>query len=432
MFPNRLSEVTPDEIRALIQNEVAESLDFELKSTLSTKKGDDDPWLSGGKVGEEARNDLTAEIVAFANTNGGTLVLGIGEDSETKRAKAPIMPLRDCKTLAERLHQTISDRIEPKLPAFECAGVVTEADGTSGVVVMRTLESYLAPHRHTQNNHCYMRRNDRAEPMSMLEIQELVRRKARSAEEAEREFADSAVRFFQWVPELHQRTDPSNGLTTHIAAKPQGGSIWTSMWAMRVTARPFAPFFIDSLLNQPWLKDVNPDAADTFEGTGQLRKFRWPWGNKWPWEPRLRSIERQSRGEDSEAFDRISASGTIERFARMTEVEDGKRPRYQNVNVPLLIWNFAAVVRAARTLRSAYSRPLQHFAIEVELMNSEMLSFYGYPSSNTARIPAGRIVFPRYEIGPEAEFDDVLQTFDRDLWNAGGYHPGWQLGIKWT
>jgi len=140
-----------------------ESLDFELKKTLPGKKGNDDPWLSGGnKVGEEARDKLAAEINAFANTIGGTLIVGIDEDTETKRAKPPLQPLPRCKELAERLHMAISDRIEPKLPSFECEGVVTEPDGSSGVVVMRTLESYLAPHRHTQDNHCYVRRADRA------------------------------------------------------------------------------------------------------------------------------------------------------------------------------------------------------------------------------------------------------------------------------
>jgi hypothetical protein len=43
-----------------------------------------------------------------------------------------------------RLHQAIGDRIEPKLPIFECEGVITESDGSSGVILMRTLKSYLA------------------------------------------------------------------------------------------------------------------------------------------------------------------------------------------------------------------------------------------------------------------------------------------------
>jgi hypothetical protein len=83
--------------------------------------------------------------------------------------------LQELQVRPARLHQAISDRIEPKLPVFECEGVVTETDRTSGVIIMRTLQSHLAPHRHTQNNHCNVRRNGGAESLSMLEIQEMTR-----------------------------------------------------------------------------------------------------------------------------------------------------------------------------------------------------------------------------------------------------------------
>jgi predicted HTH transcriptional regulator len=110
-----------------------------------------------GRLGDEAKDELAAESIAFANTAGGTLIVGVDEDTATKRAKLPIFPIPRCKETAARLHQAISDRIEPKLPLFECEGVITEDDGSSGVIIMRTVESYLAPHRHTQNNRCYGR-----------------------------------------------------------------------------------------------------------------------------------------------------------------------------------------------------------------------------------------------------------------------------------
>ena len=40
------------------------------------------------------------------------------------------------------------------------------------------------------------------------------------------------------------------------------------MWAMRVTARPFAPFVLANLPKQPWLKEIDTRA---FNGTGQIR-----------------------------------------------------------------------------------------------------------------------------------------------------------------
>jgi hypothetical protein len=306
MFPNRLSEVIASEINSIIRDEAAETIDFELKRALPAKKGAADPWMNGGKLGDDAKDELAAEIIAFANSVGGTLVIGIDEETATKRAKPPILPIPRCKEAAARLHQAISDRIEPKPPVFECEGVVTEKDGISGVIIMRTLESYLAPHRHTQSKHCYVRRNDRAEPMSMLEIQEMTRQKARSAQDAEKAFSESSARFYSWLPHEHQHNHPHKGVqgiyTEHGATK-----VWVGMWALRVTARPFSPFMLSNISKQPWLKQID---TRVFSGTGQIRQLAWrDLQVTRIWIPRLRCAEREFEGANSLGLDRISSDG---------------------------------------------------------------------------------------------------------------------------
>src|SRR5450759_1714146 len=103
MFAGRLSEITANEVRAIIENEVADGAEFELKRKLPVKKGQD-PWMTGGKIGDNAKDELAAEIIAFANSGGGALIVGIAEDKATKRAVAPIYPIPRCKEAAERLH----------------------------------------------------------------------------------------------------------------------------------------------------------------------------------------------------------------------------------------------------------------------------------------------------------------------------------------
>jgi hypothetical protein len=422
VFPHRLSEVTAEEIRRLVEVEAPESLDFELKKTLPCKKGDD-PWITGGKIGEDARDVLASELCAFANTIGGTLIVGIDEDTETKRAKPPIVPLPRCKELAERLHQSLSARIEPKLPLFECEGVVTEADGTSGVVVMRTPESYLAPHRHTQDRHCYARRHDRAEPMSMLEIQEMTRQKARSAEAAEKAFSDSSARFFSWLPSDHQRIHPFKGLHSQ---KPTPG--WDGIWAMRLTARPLSPFVISDLPRQRWLDEIK---TGPYIGTSQIQHLVWrDLRITRTWVPRLRAVEREFEGPNSSGVDRLGSDGAIERFVWQKQHED-KRPRNAFLDITEYLWNVACVVQAADVIRAANSRPTQQFALEVELMTSDRSLVFGYASSPSAVIPESTTVFPRYQIGEPETFDELLTTIDRDVWNLGGIHPDWKLSVKW-
>jgi hypothetical protein len=428
MFPTRLTEVTAGEVQSVIDTEVAETIDFELKRNLPSKKGSD-PWMTGaGRLGDDAKDQLATEIIAFANTAGGTLIVGIGEDTATKRAKPPLFPIRQCKDAAARLHQAISDKIEPKLPVFECEGVITEADGTSGVIIMRTLESYLAPHRHTQDRHCYIRRNDRAEPMSMLEIQELTRQKARAAEDAERTFVQSSARFCSWLPDQHKRSHPFRGVqglhTEHGSTK-----VWVGMWAMRLTARPFSPLVLSNLPREPWLKLIDTSA---FNGTGQIRQLGWhDWNVTRTWIPRLRGVEREFEGDNSNGLDRIGADGLIERFVRLQMLEKEKRPHAYYLNICDVLWNVASVMRAAAIVRAASSRPSQHFALEVEFMTSDPLFIGGYSSAPSAKIPAETVILPRYEFGAPETFDEVITTFDRDMWNLGGYHPTWELGVNW-
>jgi hypothetical protein len=39
--------------------------------------------------------------------------------------------------------------------------------------------------------------------------------------------------------------------------------------------------------------------------------------------------------------------------------------------------------------------------------------------------------FPRFEIGDPETFDELMMTVDKDVWNLGGYHPSWELGVIW-
>lgn len=64
-------------------------------------------------------------------------------------------------------------------------------------------------------------------------------------------------------------------------------------------------------------------------------------------------------------------------------------------------------------------------------MTSDPLLIHGYPSPPSALIPAGSTTFPRYEICDLETFDELMMTVDKDIWNLGGWHPSWELGVKW-
>ena len=432
MFSSRLSDVTAVEVNAIFEAEVAESIDFEFKRELPFEQGKtEDPWMKGGKIGEAAKDILAKEIVAFANTGGGTLIVGVDENRSTKRAIPPLRPIPRCKEAAERLHQAVTARIEPKLPDFECEGIVTESDKTSGVVVMRTIQSYLAPHRLSSDNHCYIRRNDRAEPMSMSEIQEFSRRSGRVYEEMDRAFTQSGQRFYSWIPEPSRQIHPVIGIMGSYAPDASGSSNWTGLWAMRLTARPMAPLPVGDLPKQEWLKALTPE---TYNGSGRqgylacvdLEVSR-------TWIPRLRAVEREFSGDHLRAVDRITTDGQIERFM-LVDMPSGSRPKFFHISIATLVWNVASLIRMADTVRARSHRPSQAFALEIEFFTSDKLMITGYPGispTGVQLIPATSVMFPRYEIGGKDGFDEILTVFDRDVWNLAGHHPNWQLSIDW-
>src|SRR5438876_302416 len=109
MFSKRLHELTAADVQAVVAGQVQEGGEVEFKQTLPSKSGDD-PWLRDQQqIGDRARNELIAEVIAFANAFGGTMVLGIAEtDDKPARAKNPA-PLPKCVELADRLRLQCRD-----------------------------------------------------------------------------------------------------------------------------------------------------------------------------------------------------------------------------------------------------------------------------------------------------------------------------------
>jgi hypothetical protein len=434
MFPTRLSELTAADIQVLIISGVAEGTDIEFKQELPSKTPPD-LWMSGGRIGDEAKDQLAEEIIAFANTDGGTLFLGIGEDRSTKQAVGPVRPLPKCKEAANTLFQSIVSRVEPRLPLFECVGVITEQDGTSGVVVMRTLPSYLAPHRHSSSRHCFVRRDDATVPMSMVEIQEMAKRTARTMEDIDRAFSESADRFYKWIPSKHWLTSPDGGERHLQAAWVLGVGQWTVSWGLRITAKPMGQSISGN--TRQWL-----DALDDFGGRSP--KFQGHDGGRpvilqksdliatRAWNPRLRAFERVLEGHAFTGVDRIGADGQIDRtiFMAMTQTQS---PTNIPFSVNEFLWCIASVFCFVDVIRFQAWRPSQSFALDIELLMSnplKLLSHLGIPAGSNI-LPPFRVGFPRYEIGPREEFDELLATIGTDLWNSAGHQPEGNLVVDW-
>jgi hypothetical protein len=125
MLDKRIPELTVDDVNALVANGTPEDEQLEYKRTLPTRDGrdgSDDPWIATAgqqKFGNRARDEIAQEIVAFANRDGGIVVIGM-VDNDRRAQGLNLIP--QCHDLAGRLERSIGEIVEPKLTGLAARG----------------------------------------------------------------------------------------------------------------------------------------------------------------------------------------------------------------------------------------------------------------------------------------------------------------------
>lgn len=120
---------------------------------------------------DKAKYSLAADAVAFANTNGGTLVYGMtqGSNAEAKHIKPQKIQSTDDERV--KLHSFLSDLVEPSLPGIQTHAVPVTIDGVSGhVILVRIPQSWIGPHRSKMSNHFFIRDGLKNKPLDIPEI----------------------------------------------------------------------------------------------------------------------------------------------------------------------------------------------------------------------------------------------------------------------
>lgn len=120
---------------------------------------------------DKAKHSLAADAVAFANSEGGTLIFGMsqGTDAEAK----DIVPQSISSTDEERvkLHSFLTDLVEPRLPGIQTHAVPVCVNGVSGhVMLVHVPQSWIGPHRSKMGNHFFVRDGLKNKPLDIPEI----------------------------------------------------------------------------------------------------------------------------------------------------------------------------------------------------------------------------------------------------------------------
>lgn len=401
MWNKRISEVTDKDVRDVATRQMSEGLSVEFKRE-----------FSGGSNTPAAKKALAKEITALANSYGGTLILGMGEDS-SKRASA-IYPIADCRREADDLSNAVPAIIDPPIPGFECEGIETDGAG-GGVIVMRVPQSIVGPHWVTEKaggttGTCYVRRNTASVPASMRDIHQLVLSRENARGRVEVLLSDAEERakaFSDWA-----HLEAAKGV-----ARPIGAHRFS------IAAVPLSPMQVPFLTSRT---NGRPN-AERFDPVGAQANLNLPTTPEYFWRTKMRRIENRRADVGRAVMLEECEDGTITTsFVMLGGDQHGDRTHGN-----WLVAAFAcSLVRIERARREA-GAPEAEYVLRARLDAETKLRFY--PAAGTDRFdtyewPSGSSIFPDYVIGPPSTFDDALELFDRDVQNAAG--QTWPTGIK--
>lgn len=155
---------TLEKIQSFIDNQIEESntLDYKAADALA---------MSDGK-----KNELSKDVSAFANSNGGIIIYGIKEFNDAPRKHKPesIDPINRIVISKEWIEQVISTKIQPKIEGIIITPVtVNDADNT----VIYVVEIPRSNNAHQASGHKYYKRyNFQSEAMEDYEIRDAMNR----------------------------------------------------------------------------------------------------------------------------------------------------------------------------------------------------------------------------------------------------------------
>jgi hypothetical protein len=350
-------------------------------------------------VRDGSRNDVARELVAFANADGGTLIIGIEEsEDDPKRAKS-IKPVLNCHDVAERLRRAVFEIIEPKLPMLHSRAIDAGDDG-GGVIVFSVPHSRRAPHRVESLRDCFRRFGNESRKMTMREIQELTLSVATGAEKLEKRFLELDNNFATMMPRLQarMRSDPNN--QAHFCD-------------LRFSAIPLNALWLGRVVGRGELKSLMPTISyDIFQ---RRETINYPWGR----EPRagspiVRGERRLMVGSSLTLFDEIHCDGSVTIAA--IHLSD-------RLFFGWILSQVSALLSTIDNLRSVAGAPDTEYAIQLNIQTNgqrlKLTSDQGF-FDDEYRFTSGPQKFPTYSYGTRGERAMLVNEIAQDIVHSLG------------
>jgi hypothetical protein len=406
-----LPEISVEDLDELIAAEARETGELEFKGMLPfvPTKGQPataDRWIEkGDRIGDYARDQLLAEIVAFANADGGTLIIGMHETKAEPRRAESLEALPNCEGLARRLLDAAEDVIEPRIFAITARALAADEEG-NGYVIMRVGKSLFGPHRLTTSRDFYVRRGERTSRMTAREIRDHSLNLARASDDVRQlfneRFAEARVRF-----------------ASMLEGPPKGGA----PFLIRATTAPMSPQYVDRLTSRPELWWTGN------QFTMKLDDNDYPCGypaREFTYRPdfRLRSLVREHMRSDGGLDRLLRADGLIEFTLdhpwRDLGSDGTQRSRaYFGWLYGLVVGAFAQV----RHLQKAMAWDALDFGMQIAIFGVPPFALkfrddgFSFDLQMKENLP---LLLPMYEVSPASNIDELLSSLTSDIYNACG------------
>jgi hypothetical protein len=408
-----LDAVTLSDLDDLIRVAARETGELEFKGALpfAPTKGQPataDRWIEkGDRIGDYARDQVLSEIVAFANADGGTLVLGLHETKDEPRRAERLEALPRCEDLAKRFLDATEDVIEPRLPSINVRAVLASDDG-SGYVLMRVGKSLAGPHRLATTREFYVRRGERSARMSVREITDRTLELARTGDRIEAVFA--------------QRRELGAEVYKTLMRDAAGNDADGVMpLLVRVTALPISPQNIPNLTQRDDLWWIGKGFSATVDGNNYPCPYPARNFNQQP-NVRLRSLVCTEDPQSGGVCRLIRNDGLVE-ISLIHPKRSAIRGSDSRIYIGWLISLVAGVVAQVNLIRTRLAWDAVEYGLEIQISSMAPLGVFwnddgfsgGYRLK--AELP---LSLPRYSLAAGDDYNTLVTTVVRDIINACG------------
>jgi hypothetical protein len=217
-----------DKIQAMLKNQVEENIHLDYKAA-------DALVLS-----ESKKNDISKDVSAFANSDGGVIIYGVREyTGEKEHLPEKLDPVNRQNVSKETLEQIINQRISPRIHGLIIHPVGASDINPDDVIYVVEIPKGNTAHQASDKRY-YRRFNFQSIPMDDWEIKDIINRQIRTAAEVR------LLAKFNKVFELDFHAKPGKTLGFDIIAQNTGIKAITLLDCLFATkdetiARQFVP-----------------------------------------------------------------------------------------------------------------------------------------------------------------------------------------------